>query len=84
MIGNLPLLKKRRINYKKKYYFDQFLSPLLLLPFSLVIISSFLIQSVQRQIERNDAFNHFFMGILGYLVAIVISYIPVQKIKNFI
>ena len=75
MIGNISLLKKRRINYKKKIYFDGFLSPLLLLPFSLVIISSFLIQSVQRQLDRNDAFNHFFMGILGYLVAIIISYI---------
>ena len=84
MIGNIPLLKKRRINYKKKIYFDRFLSPLLLLPFSLVIISSFLIQSVQRQLEGNDAFNHFLMGILGYLVAIIISYIPLQKIKSFI
>ena len=84
MIGNISLLKKRRINYKKKIYFDGFLSPLLLLPFSLVIISSFLIQSVQRQLERNDSFNHFFMGILGYLVAIIISYIPLQKIKSFI
>ena len=84
MIGNISLLKKRRINYKKKFYFDGFLSPLLLLPFSLVIISSFLIQSVQRQLERNDAFNHFFMGILGYLVSIIISYIPLQKIKSFI
>ena len=55
-----------------------------LLPFSLVIISSFLIQSVQRQLERNDAFNHFFMGIVGYFVAIIISYIPMQKIKSFI
>ena len=84
MIGNIPLLKKRRFNYKKKIYFDRFLSPLLLLPFSLVIISSFLIQSVQRQLERNDSFNHFFMGIAGYLVAIVISYIPLQKLKSLI
>ncbi len=84
MIGNIPLLKERRFKYKKNFYLDRFLSPLLLLPFSLVIISSFLIQSIQRQLERNDSFNHFFMGIVGYLVAIVISYIPLQKVKSFI
>ena len=84
MIENIPLLKKRRFNLKKNFYFDRFLSPLLLLPFSLVVISSFLIQSVQRQLERNDALNHLFMGIIGYLVAIIISYIPLQKVKSFI
>ncbi len=84
MIGNIPFLKKRNFYYKKKINFDHFLSPLLLLPFSLVIISSFLIQSVQRQLERNDALNHFFMGILGYFIAIIISYVPLQKVKGFI
>ncbi len=57
---------------------------MLLLPFSLVIISSFLIQSIQRQLATKDAFNHFFMGIFGYLVAIIISYIPLQKVKSFV
>ena len=84
MIGNFLSFKKRRFKYKKKINFDRFLSPILLLPFGLVIISSLLIQSVQRQLEKNDAFNHFFMGILGYLVAIIISYIPLQKLKSFV
>jgi len=84
MIGNISFEKKRRFYYKKKFNFDRFLSPLLLIPFSLVIISSFLIQSVQRQLERHDALSHFFMGILGYIVAIIISYIPLQKIKSFV
>jgi len=84
MIGNILFFKKRTFNYKKKFNFDLFLSPLLLLPLSLVIISSFLIQSVQKQLERSDAFNHFFMGILGYFVAIIISYIPLQKLKSFV
>ena len=84
MIGNTSFLKKRRFNFKKKINFDLFLSPILLLPSSLVIISSFLIHSVQRQLERNDALNHFFMGIVGYLVAIIISYIPLQKVKSII
>ena len=85
MIVNIPFFKKRRFSYfKKKISFDRFLSPLLLLPASLVIISSVLIQSVQRQLERNDSFNHFVMGILGYLVAIIISYIPLQKIKSIV
>jgi len=83
MIGKIPF-KKRTFNYKKNFNFDLFFSPLLLLPFSLVIISSFLIQSVQRQLERNDSYNHIFMGILGYLVAIIISYIPLQKVKSFV
>ena len=85
MIKNIPFLKKRGFNYhKKKINFDRFASPLLLLPLSLVIISSILIQSVQRQLGRNDAFNHLIMGILGYLMAIIISYIPLQKVKSFV
>ena len=85
MSENTSLFNKRRFNfYKKKFNFDRFLSPILLLPLSLVIISSILILSVQRQLERNDAFNHLFMGILGYLLAIIISYIPLQKVKSFI
>tara|TARA_Y100000589_G_scaffold311528_1_gene330932 strand:+ start:502 stop:1767 length:1266 start_codon:yes stop_codon:yes gene_type:complete len=84
MIDKIQFSKKRRFNYfKKKINFDSIFSPLLLLPFSLVIISSILIQSVQRQLERNDAFNHFFMGVLGYFIAIMISYIPLQKVKSF-
>ena len=85
MINNIPTFQKRGFNFfKKKIIFDRFLSPLLLLPFSLVIISSILIYSVQRQLARNDAFNHLFIGILGYMVAIIISYIPLQKIKGFV
>ena len=84
MIGNITVFRKRKFTYKKKLNYDRFLSPLLLLPFSLVIISSFLIKSIQRQLTTNDALNHFLMGILGYLVAIIISYIPLQKVKSFV
>ena len=84
MIASIPFLKKRRIYQKKKIKFDRFFSPLLLLPLSLVLISSILIQSIQRQLERNDSLNHFLMGIFGYFVAIIISYIPLQKVKDFV
>ena len=85
MIGNISFFKQRRFNYyKKKINFGRFLSPLLLLPFSLVIISSILIKSVQRQLDINVAFNHLIMGILGYFLAILISYIPLEKLKSFI
>ena len=84
MIASIPFLKKRRIYQKKKIKFDRFFSPLLLLPLSLVLISSILIQSIQRQLERSDSLNHFLMGIFGYFVAIIISYIPLQKVKDFV
>ena len=83
MIDNL-FFKKRSLLYKKKLKFDLFFSPLLLLPLILVFISSLLIHSVQRQLIYKDSFKHFLTGLLGYLLAILISYIPIQRIKSSI
>tara|TARA_Y100000991_G_scaffold87019_1_gene65570 strand:- start:175 stop:1446 length:1272 start_codon:yes stop_codon:yes gene_type:complete len=85
MVIGISLLKKKRFfpkrdNINRKTFF----SPLLIIPLILVIISSFLIKSVQRESLESDYLNHFFTGFLGYFLAIFISYIPIEKIKKYV
>ena len=59
-------------------------SPLLIIPLALVCISSILIKSVQREFLQSDFLNHLFTGLLGYFLAIFISYIPIERIKKYL
>jgi len=85
MVNDIFLLKKKNLFYQnKRFKFTLFFSPIIVIPSVLVVLSSFLIQSVQRQFTRTDAINHFVFGCLGYLIAILISYIPLQRIKSYV
>ena len=68
-------------NYLK---INNFFSPIVLIPLVLVALSSVLIDSIQRKSLLDDSFNHFITGIIGYFLAIVISLIPLEKIKKYI
>ena len=85
MFEAINFFKKRKFsNTKKNLKIELFFSPLLLIPLGLVFISSLLIQSVQRQLPQTDSLNHLTTGLLGYFLAIIISYIPLQRIKNYV
>ncbi len=85
MFNGTSLLKNKRL-FQKKYSINRKIvfSPLLVIPLSLVIISSILIKSVQREFLQSDFLNHLCTGLLGYLLAIFISYIPIERIKKYL
>ena len=70
---------QKRNKLQRKYLF----SPLLLIPLLLVIISSFLIKSIQRDFLVSDFLSHFLTGVLGYFLAFLISYIPIERLRKF-
>ncbi|MBK16438.1 MAG: rod shape-determining protein RodA [Prochlorococcus sp. SP3034] len=85
MIPVISFLKKRRLSLNtKKFKFDLIFSPILIGPFILVVISSLLIESIQKQSLHTDSFNHLFTGIFGCFLAIIISYVPLERFKNYI
>ena len=85
MYKGIYLLSKRRF-FQKKYNINRriFFSPLLIIPLVLVIISSILIKSVQREYLQTDFLNHLITGFLGYFLAIIISYIPIDRIRKYL
>ena len=85
MYKGIYLLSKRRF-FQKKYNINRkiFSSPLLIIPLLLVIISSILIKSVQREYLQTDFLNHLITGFLGYFLAIIISYIPTDRIRKYL
>ena len=85
MINGISLFKKRRFPFNRnKFKFDLIFAPILLGPFILVLISSVLIKSIQNQSTNNDFLSHLFTGIVGYFSAIIISYIPLDRLKKYI
>ena len=85
MIKGISLLKNKRLFPKKDTINQKIVfSPLLLIPFLLVSISSILIKSVQREFLQSDFLNHFITGLLGYFLAIFISYIPIERIRKYL
>ena len=85
MPGGISIFKKRKfINNKRKKNIDVFFSPILLIPAFLVLLSSALIFSIQRQSSYNDSLKHLITGFIGYFIAIAISYIPLEKLKKII
>jgi len=78
-------LKKRKfINFQRINDAYIFCSPIIIIPIILVLISSLLIFSIQKQLSYNDSLKHIFSGFFGYFIAIFISYIPLEKFKKFI
>jgi len=85
MIDGFSFFKKRRFPLNRnKFKFDLIFSPILIGPFILVIISSLLIKSIQNQSTSNDFLSHLFTGICGYCLAIIISYIPLDRLKKYV
>ncbi len=85
MFKGISLKKKKRFfGNKDKINRKIIFSPLLIIPLALVCISSILIKSVQREFLQSDFLNHLFTGLLGYFLAIFISYIPIERIKKYL
>ena len=85
MVNGISVPKKRGIFQKNdKITRKLIFSPLLIIPLILVIISSLLIKSVQRDFSQSDFLNHFLTGFLGYFIAIFISYIPIERIQKYL
>ena len=85
MFKGISIFRKRGFLPRKEISIRKFLfSQLLLIPLFLVIISSFLIKSVQRDLLESDSLSHLLTGLLGYFLAFFISYIPVEKIRKYL
>ena len=85
MIEKIGFLKKKKyFHSQQNLKINNFFSPIVLIPLVLVALSSVLIDSIQRKSLLDDSFNHFITGIIGYFLAIVISLIPLEKIKKYI
>ena len=85
MVNGISLLKNKRFFHKKdKINRKIAFSPLLVIPLALVFISGILIKSVQREFLQSDFLYHLFTGVLGYFLAILISYIPIERIRKYL
>jgi len=85
MFRRISILNKRGILQKKEYFGRGFLfSPLLLIPLFLVIVSGFLIKSIQDDFLVSNYLSHILTGFLGYFLAFFISYIPLERIKKYL
>ena len=85
MIRGISLLKKRGFLQNKDIFSRGYLfSPLLLIPLSLVIISGFLIKSIQRDFLVSNYFSHILTGLLGYFSAFFISFIPLERLRKYL
>ena len=85
MLESPSILNKRKfINFKRNNDIHIFTSPILIIPVILVLLSSILIFSIQKQTIYNDSSKHIISGLIGYFIAIMVSYIPLEKFKKFI
>ena len=85
MLESLSIFKKRKfLNFQRNPNIHIFISPIITIPSILVIISSLLIFSIQKQSIYNDSIKHLISGLIGYFIAITISYIPIEKFKKII
>nr|ABE11135.1 rodA [uncultured Prochlorococcus marinus clone HF10-11H11] len=85
MFERISLLNKKgflqkKVNFSKGYLF----SPILLIPLFLVIISGFLIKSIQSDFLVSNYLSHILTGFLGYFLAFFISYIPLERLKKYL
>jgi len=85
MFKGISLLNKRGSLQKKDNSSRGFLfSPLLLIPLFLVIISGFLIISIQGDFLVSNCLSHILTGFLGYFLALFISYIPLERLRKYV
>ena len=71
---------QKKDNFRKGFLF----SPLLLIPLFLVIISGFLIKSIQEDFLVSNYLNHILTGIFGYFLAFFISFIPLERLRKYL
>ena len=76
---NRGFLQKKE-TFSRKFLF----SPILLIPLFLVIISGFLIKSIQADFLVSNYLSHILTGFLGYLLAFFISYIPLERLRKYL
>ena len=85
MIRGIFLLNKRGFLPRKDIFSRGILfSPLLLIPLSLVIISGFLIKSIQGDFLASNYSSHILTGLLGYFLAFFISFIPIERLRMYL
>ncbi len=85
MFRRISLDNKRAFLQKKDNLSKGFLfSPLLLIPLFLVIISGFLIKSIQGNFLVSNYLSHIFTGFLGYFLAFFISFIPLERLRKYL
>ena len=85
MFKRISLLNNRGFLQKKDNFNRGFLfSPLLIIPLFLVIISGFLIKSIQGDFLVSNYLGHILTGFLGYFLAFFISYIPLERIRKYV
>ena len=85
MFKRISLLNKRGFLQKKENFDRGFLfTPLLIIPLFLVIISGFLIKSIQGDLLVSNYLSHILTGFLCYFLAFFISYIPLERIRKYI
>ena len=79
LFNNRGFLQKKD-NFNRGFLF----SPLLIIPLFLVIISGLLIKSIQGEFLVSNYLGHIFTGLFGYFLAFFISYIPLERIRNYL
>ena len=84
MLTKISFLKNRGFLQKKGNSSSFLFSSLLLIPLFLVIISGFLIKSIQADLIVSDYLKHILTGFLGYFLAFFISYIPLERVRKYL
>ena len=86
MFRRFFLLNKKGF-LQNKYKFSKgevLFSPVLLFPLILVITSGILIKSIQGDSSLSNYSSHILTGFLGYFLAYFISYIPLERLRNYL
>ena len=84
MFRRISLLNKRGFLQKNHKFNRGFLlSPLLIIPLFLVIISGLLIKSIQGDFLVSNYLSHILTGFFGYFLAFFIAYIPLERIRKY-
>ena len=84
MLTKISFLNNRGFLQKRGYSSSFLFSSLLLIPLFLVIISGFLIKSIQADLMVSDYLKHILTGFLGYFLAFFISYIPLERVRKYL
>ncbi len=84
MFKRISLLNNRGFLQKQDNSSSFLFSSLLIIPLFLVIISGFLIKSIQADLMASDYLKHISTGFLGYFLAFFISYIPLERVKKYL
>tara|TARA_Y100001970_G_scaffold294194_1_gene448286 strand:+ start:9218 stop:10474 length:1257 start_codon:yes stop_codon:yes gene_type:complete len=80
-------MKSNILNISKKNkgvlkVFQIISSSILLIPIILVLLSTYLIATIQRESNYNDFTSHLISGLIGIGLAIFISLVPIDSIKK--